>query len=338
MATDLSVRGLRSGRPGATLFACLLSVCLSCFMNPSATAQAYPNKPIRLIVAYPPAGGIDFVARVLGHTLGENLKQQVVIENRPGGAGLLGAIAAAKAVPDGYTIFAGDTRSLILNPVMERGQSYNPDKEFQVVALCAKFPMILVVNQRSEVKSVGEFIALARAQPGRMDYASPGVGGPHHLAMEMLKRRASIDLLHIPYKGAAPAVQDLIGGQVQAMFVDAPAGMSQIRAGKLRPLAVATEVRLAALPAIPTFADVGIDGFEAYAWVGIVVSLGVSRDIVALLNQEVARAVKSDAVSRRFMDAGVEPVVSTPEQYAQLIRSEGEKWGVIISALGLKRE
>jgi tripartite-type tricarboxylate transporter receptor subunit TctC len=246
--------GLKIVALAASLFA-FASVALA----QTALAQTYPAKPIRLIVPYPPGGGTDFFARLVGAKMSEQIGQPIVVENRPGAATIIGAEAAAKSPPDGYTALLADTSTLAVNPSLYRKLPYDPQKDFAPITLTARFAMLLVVNPTLDrSKTVKEFIDEAKAAPGKINFASVGAGTPHHLTMELFMQRTGIRLNHIPYKGAAPAVQDLVGGQVPVMFLDLAAGGPQIRAGKVRALAVASAKRIPPLPDVPTIAESGV--------------------------------------------------------------------------------
>lgn len=299
-------------------------------INP-VLAQAYPSKPVRLVVPYAAGGGTDFFARTVGGKLGEQLGQTIIVENRPGAATIIGAEAAARSAPDGYTALVADSTTLAVNPSLYKNLSYNPVKDFSPVTLTARFAMLLVVNPNmSKATTVKEFIEEAKKEQGKMSYASVGAGTTHHLTMELFQQRAGIKLNHIPYKGAGPAIQDVVGGQVPSMFVDLAAGGPMIKAGKLRVLAIASPKRIPALPSVPTFSEQGIPQFEAWAWQGLAVPTGTPKEIIARLNTEYARAVADPGVRQKLVDAGVEPITSSPEQMSSYIKSETAKWAQVI--------
>jgi len=302
-------------------------------------AQAYPAKPIRLIVPYPPGGGTDFFARLVGAKMSEHIGQPIVVENRPGAATIIGAEAAARAAPDGYTVLLADSTTLAVNPSLYRKLPYDPQKDFLPISMTARFAMLLVVNPSLiKAASVKEFIAEAKRDPGKINFASVGAGTTHHLAMELFKQQSGISLNHIPYKGAAPAVQDLVGGQVPVMFLDLAAGAPQIRAGKIKALAVASARRISALPDVPTVAESGVPGFEAWAWQGLVVPAGTPREAMTRLRVEYSKAVGDPALRQKLIDAGVEPLTSTPEELAAYIRSETAKWAKVVKEANIKVE
>ena len=294
--------------------------------------QVYPAKPLRLVVPYPAGGGTDFFARAVGAQLSVQLGQPVVVENRPGAATIIGAEAVAKSAPDGYTLLLGDTATYAVNPSLYKKLPYDPGKDLAPVTMTGRFALLLVVNPgKMPANSVKELIELAKKEPGRLDYASPGPGSPHHLAMEMFKQRTGAQFTHVPYKGAGPAIQDLLSGQIPLMFLDLAAGAPQIKAGKLKALAVASDKRIAALPDLPTVAESGIPGFEAWAWQALAVPIGTPREIVARLNAEFRKAVGVPELRQKLIDAGIDPLQSSPEDASAYIRSEALKWSKVIS-------
>jgi len=305
----------------------------------SAFAQAYPAKAVRLIVPYPVGGGTDFFARTVGTKLGELLGQPVIVENKPGAATIIGAQSAATSPPDGYTVLVADSTTLAVNPSLYKKLGYDPVKDFSPVTLTARFAMLLVVNPtRTKVSTVKEFIEEARKEQGNTSYASVGAGTTHHLTMELFQQRTGIKLNHVPYKGAGPAIQDVAGGQVPVMFVDLAAGSPMIKAGKMRVLGVASPNRIAALPDVPTLAEQGIAQFEAWAWQGLVVPAGTPKDIIATLGTQYARAVADPGVRQKLIEAGVEPITSSPEEMSSYIRSETAKWAQVIKEGDIKVE
>ncbi|NUZ06541.1 Bug family tripartite tricarboxylate transporter substrate binding protein [Piscinibacter koreensis] len=304
-----------------------------------AVAQGYPTKPVRLIVPYAAGGGTDFFARTVGGKLGEQLGQTIVVENKPGAATIIGAEAAAHSPADGYTVLLADSTTLAVNPSLYKKLPYDPVKDFAPVSLTARFAMLLVVNPNlSKATTVREFIDEAKREAGKMSFASVGAGTTHHLTMELFQQRAGIKLSHVPYKGAGPAIQDVVAGQVPVMFVDLAAGSPMIKAGRLRVLAVASPRRITALPNVPTFAEQGIPNFEAWAWQGLAVPTGTPRDAIARLNAEFAKAVQDPAVRQKLVDAGVEPIASTPDEMAAYIRSETAKWAQVIKQADIRIE
>lgn len=302
-------------------------------------AAAYPDKPVEWVVPYPAGGGSDVVARTLAEAVGERLGQTVVINNKPGAATNIGADYVAKAKADGHVVLTADTATLAINPALYAKLPYSAEKDFAPVGLMARFPLILVVGAGVPVKTLDEFLNWARQQPQGVTYASPGAGSPHHLATELFRERAGIaKLVHVPYRGAAPAVQDVVGGQVPFMFVDAAAGYPHIQSGKLRAIGVASPQRLIQFDTIPTLAEQGLKGFEAYAWQGLVVPAATPADVVAALNKALVAALNTTTVKARFQTLGLEATPSTPEQMAAYAKAEREKWGRVIRAGNLHVE
>ena len=296
----------------------------------AAHAQSYPAKPIRWVVPYPAGGGSDFLARTIGQQLSQQISQPVTVDNKPGGNTAIAASEVARSAADGYTILSADNGTMVFNTALYSKLTYNPEKDLTPVTLMGRFPMILVVGPNSDVKDAKDFVAKAKAAPGKLSYGSAGAGSPHHLAMELLKVNSGLHMVHIPYRGAAPALTDLAGGQVNAMMVDLAAGAGFIKGGKVRPLAVANPTRLPQLPDVPTFAELGIKGVEASAQVGIVAPANTPADTVAALQKQVATAIQQPAIRQKLIDFGIEPVGSTPQQYAELIRTEVQRWHQLI--------
>ena len=295
-----------------------------------AQAQAFPAKNVRWVVPYPAGGGSDFLARTIGQQLASQVNQTILVDNKPGGNTAIAATEVARAPADGYTILSADNGTMVFNTALYAKLPYNPEKDLTPVTLMGKFPMILVVGPGSDAKDAKDFVAKAKAQPGRINYGSAGAGSPHHLAMELLKVNAGLHLVHIPYRGAAPALADLAGGQVPAMMVDLAAGAAFIKSGKIRPLAVANPTRLAQLPDVPTFAELGFKGVEAAAQVGVVAPAGTPAEVVNTLQKQIATAINTPAVRQKLIDFGIEPVASTPKEYSDLIRSEVVRWHALI--------
>jgi tripartite-type tricarboxylate transporter receptor subunit TctC len=296
-----------------------------------ALAQAYPAKPIRLVVPYPAGGATDFFARLVFPKLGDALGQPVVVENRPGAGTAIGASEVARSAPDGYILLLGDAGTYAFNPTLYKKLSYDPAKDFAPVSLTGRFALILAVNQSVlNVNSVDAFVQAAKQAPGKIDYGAPGPGSPIHLAMELFKQRAGITMTPIPYKGGADALSDLIGGRIGALFPDIATGLPQIRAGKIKALAVASEKRVAALPGLPTVGESGYPGFEAWAWQGFVAPAGTPHDVVLKLNGAFARVLADPAIKQRLSESGFEPQSSSPEQFAAYMKSEIAKWAKVI--------
>jgi tripartite-type tricarboxylate transporter receptor subunit TctC len=303
---------------------------------PLGAAAAFPDKPIEWVVPYPAGGGSDVVARTLAEPMGKLLGQTLVINNKPGAATNIGADYVAKAKADGHVMLTADTATLAANPFLYAKLSYNAEKDFAPVGLMARFPMILVVNAGVPVKSLAEFLAWAKQQPGGVNYATPGAGSPHHLATELFRERSGVTLVHVPYRGAAPAVQDVVGGQVPFMFVDSASGYPHIQSGKLRPIGVASARRVSGFETIPTLAEQGLKGFEAYAWQGLVVPAGTPPDAVAALNKALTAALGTTAVKARFQTLGLEVTPTTAAQMATYAKAEREKWGQVIRSANIR--
>ena len=297
---------------------------------------AYPEGPIKWVVAYAAGGGTDTLARILGEAMSPKLGQAIVIENRPGGATNIAAGAVAKADPDGLTVFTADNGTLVFNPALFKKLPYDPEGSFRQVGLMARFPLVLVVKKESASTTARDLIERARAQPGAIGYASPGIGSPHHLTMERLAREAGVSLSHVPYKGAAPALNDLVGGHVESMVVDYPSGAGQLRAGSIRPLAVCSAARLASLPDVPTVQEaLGLGRFEAYAWQGLVVPKATPDPVVERLSAELAGALHQEPVLARMREIGLEPISGGPADMQLLVEQEREVWVPLIKSLGI---
>ncbi|APW36136.1 ABC transporter substrate-binding protein [Rhodoferax koreense] len=304
---------------------------------PFARAQAdYPNQVVRWIVPYPAGGGTDVLARTVAEAMRATLGQQVVIDNRPGASTNIGAQIVATARPDGYTIMSADNALLAFNEHLFGKLAFSPEKDFSYIGGISRFPLALVVNPGFEAQTLKDFIAYAKANPGKLNYASPGNGSPHHLAMEMFKARTGTFITHIPYRGAAPAMQDVMGGQVPCMFLDLAAGLPVIQSGKVRALAIGSAQRASQLPGVPTLAEAGVANSEVFAFQGILGPAGLPAPVVSRLNGDLNKALASAAVQKRMADFGMEALPGTPEQFRQFARSEALRWGPIIKATGIK--
>lgn len=296
----------------------------------AASAQSYPSKPIRLIVPFAAGGGNDNVARLVGKRLADGLRQAVVVDNRPGAGGVLGAELAAKSAPDGYTLFLGGVGSHAINPNLVKNLPYDPIGDFAPVILLAQAPLVLVVHPSVPARSIAEFVAYARKSPGRLNFASNGNGSSSQLAAVMFDSMAGVDMVHVPYKGLSPALADLLSGEVQVMFSSVVAIVPHIKAGKVRALAVTGKERLALLPELPTLAEAGLKGYEASSWYGILAPAGTPRDIVLKLNAELSKALEQPDVRKSLVAEGAEPKGGTPEAFAAHIRAEKERLGKVI--------
>jgi len=303
-----------------------------------ASAQnGYPNRPIRWIVAYPAGGGSDFLARQLAPQLGKQLGQTLVIDNRPGAAGIIGTDIAAKSAPDGYTIVTGDNGAMVFNTAMYKKVPYDP-KDFVPLGFMASFPLILVVHPASGFSSATQWIDAVKKSPGKYSYASPGTGSPHHLAMELLKDRIGAYIVHVPYRGTALALQDVMAGQLPMMVVDTAGGLSQIRSGKVRALAVLSPKRIASLPDVPTLDEVGVKGFDAIAWQGLFVPKGTPPEIAGRLSSEMQKAIVVPEVKAKLEDFGLQVAPSDGPHLAAFIEKETVFWHRLIREKKLQAE
>ena len=299
-------------------------------------ALAFPTQPVEWVVPYPPGGGSDVVARVVATEMTKTLGQSIIINNKPGAGTNIGATYAAHAKADGHVVLTADTATLAANPFLYSKPGYDAEKDFAPVGLMARFPMILVVNPNLPVKDAKEFIAWAKKEANPVAYGTPGAGSPHHLATELFADVAGIKLVHVPYKGAAPAVQDVMSGQVPFMFVDTAAGAPHIRAGKLKALGVASPKRVQNFDTIPTLDEQGLKGFEAYAWQGMVAPANTPAAVVDTLNKALVKAIATDAVKERYQTLGLEAIPGTPQEMAVYAKAEREKWGKLIKAKNIK--
>ena len=305
----------------------------------AAQAQAYPARPIRFVVPYAPGGPLDLIARAIGQKLTEATGQAVVVDNKPGAGGNIGADIVAKAAPDGYTIVMGAVATHAINPTLYPKIPYDPVKDFTPVAMVAVVPNVLVVNPALPVKSVKELIDFAKARPSYLNFASGSTGSTGHLAGELFNALAGVQMVHIPYKGGAPAMADLLAGQVQLMFDNLANALPQVKAGKLRALAVTTAQRSAFAPDLPTLAEAGVPGFDLTTWFGIFLPGNAPRDIVLRLNTEINKALNAPDMKDRLEKMGAEPPANnTPERFAAFIKVEFDKYARVIKASGAKVE
>jgi len=316
---------------------CVCGLAVGNAVTPHAWAQAWPERAIRLIVPFPPGGGTDVMSRLIAEKLGPALNTAVVVDNRPGAGGNIGIDAAAKSAPDGYTLAMGQTSNLAINPTLYGKLTFNPLKDFTPVVLVASQPMVVIVADAAPWKTLGEMVAAARAKPGALTMASAGNGTVGHLAGEMFARQAGIEFIHVPYKGASPALTDLMGGQVSLFFASAGAIASQLAAGgKVRGLAVTAAKRLANLPDIPTIAESGYPGFEATDWKGLVAPAGTPVGVVNRVNAEVVKILQSREALDRLATDGSEPIGGSPEYFASFLKAQDAKWGKIVRESGAK--
>ena len=315
-------------------------LALAAFAQGSATAQpaAYPSKPIRLVVPFTPGGSSDILARAIGQELSKAWGQSVIVDNVPGAGGAIGADKVAKAAPDGYTLLMGHIGTLAVNPSLYPKLPYNPVKDFAPVAEVARVPNLLVVNPSVAAKDVRELVALAKAKPGQLNYGSGGNGSAANLATEYFKLQTGISMVHIPYKGTAPAVTDLIGGQIQVLFTGAPAVIGHVRSGQLRALAVSSPKRLDALPDLPTVAESGYKDFEADQWYGVVAPAGTPREVISKLNTQINTALNAPELKARLSSEGAVVMPGTPEAFGQLMAREITRWKPVITSGRVKAD
>lgn len=305
---------------------------------PGAARMAFPTQPIKWLIPYAPGGAVDSVARDLAVRMGADLGQPMVLENRPGASTMIMATAVARAAPDGYTIGSADTGTLAFNPSLYSNIPYDVSKSFSMIGGIGKLPMVLVVNPAFPAKDMKELLEMARASPGKISFASAGAGSPMHMALELFKQSSKADVMHVPYKGAAPALADVMGGQVNAAFVDLPPSIGMIKSGRLRVLAVGAPERLAILPEVPTVAQAGLPGFEAYAWQGMIGPANLPQDVVDRLNKSLATALANPEVVARLRDMGVQPMPLSPVEFANFAALEQKRWAEVIKAAGIKLE
>ncbi len=299
-----------------------------------ALAQPYPAKPIRMVVPFAPGGPTDLYARSVGQELSKLLGQPVIVDNRSGAGGNLGADIIAKSAPDGYSIVLGTVGAFAVNMTLYPKMPYDVLRDFAPVSLVAIVPMMLVVHPNVPVKTPKDLVELAKAKPGQLTYGSAGSGTSIHMASEMFKAMTGVDMVHIPYKGTAPAMTDLIGGQLQLMFSDATSAIPQAKSGKVR--AVAVTKRVEAMPDVPTFAETGFPNYDPSFWVGIFAPAGTPRDIVLRLNGAIAKSLQAPEVRERFISQGAQPVSNTPEEFTEFVRAEIAKWAKVVKASGAK--
>ena len=303
-----------------------------------ALAQAWPSRTIRLIVPFPPGGGNDVIARVVAQKLGERLGQPVVVENRAGANGIVGLQALMQAPPDGHTIAVGAAGPLAVNPSLYDKLPYDPLKDFAPITNMVNFPLLLVTHPSVPAKTTRELVALAKAQPGKLYYSSPGSGNSGHLAGELFNTAAGVKTVHVPYKGQGPALADLLAGQVQMLYSSIPSVLPHVQQKQLNAIAVGSAKRVPSLPDIPTIAESGVPGYEAYSWVGMIAPAGTPREVIARLNREIVEILKQKDVAEKLNAQGALPVGDTPEQFGAYIKAEIEKWGAVVRSSNIKAE
>ncbi|HYC44115.1 MAG TPA: tripartite tricarboxylate transporter substrate binding protein [Burkholderiales bacterium] len=312
----------------------MLAAVAAVYCGAAPAQQAYPVKPIRMIVPTAPGGGTDLLARVLAQKLTENLGQQVIVDNRGGGGTTIGAAAAAKSPPDGYTILVHHI-SLGFNQSFYRSLSYHALRDFAPISLLAAQPYLVVVHPSLPVRSMKELVALAKARPGEITYASGGAGSGPFIATELLKQVAQVNLLHVPYRGSGPALADVAGGHAQLMVATMSLSYPQVKAGRVRALAVTSPERARAAPQIPTVAESGLPTYQFIGWYGLLAPAGTPQSIVARLNQEVATIMKADDVAAKIAADGLDAMTSTPAEFAAYLKSEVQRWAKVVKAIGI---
>ena len=304
----------------------------------AALAQAYPSKPIRIIVPFPAGGGVDYIGRLVGKGMSERLGQQVVIDNRPGANAILGLEVLKASAPDGYTLAAASAGPLAVNPFIYSKLPHDTLKDFTQIASMCNFPLLLVVHPSLPVKSVKELIALARSRPGEVSYSSPGAGNSSHLAGELFNSMAKVKILHIPYKGMAPAVVSTVSGESQLIYASIPPILPHVRSGRVRALGVGNAQRVPTLPDIPTISEAGLPGYEAYAWGGMIGPANMPRDIVMKLNKAIVDTLKQKDVIDKMLADGTVPTPSSPEEFTAYMKAELKKWGAVVKMANIKLE
>ena len=303
-----------------------------------AGAQDYPARPIRFIVPFPPGGSTDIYARILGPRLADALRQQVVIDNRPGAGGALGADLAAKAAPDGYTIWLGQTNNLAIGPAMRVKNSYDPVRDFSPITLLMKAPQVLVVNAGSPITSIKELIAAAKSKPGMLTFASAGIGSSGHITGELFNQTAGVAITHVPYKGASPAMIDLRGGRVTYLATSLASAAQSVKDGKIKAIATTGLKRARLMPDVPTVAESGVPGFEVDSWHGMLAPAKVPREIIAKLNREIVAILGKPEVRDALLSEGGEITPGTPEQFAAFLKSDVAKWAKVVKESGITSE
>ena len=311
-----------------------LALCTVSF----AQAQSFPNKPIRLICPFPPAGAVDIASRAIANELAKQLGVTVTVDNRPGAGGNIGGIEAVRATPDGHTIFMTTSGIQAINPALYSKMPFDPNKDLLPVAALVSLNNVLVLHPSVKANSVAEVIAMAKAQPGKINYASSGSGSSIHMSGEMFKFLTNVDMTHIPYKGSAPAVTDLLGGTVAMMFDNIPSALPHIKAGKLHALATTGAKRDPALPDLPTIAEAGVVGYESGVWFGLAVPVGTPKEVIAKLNDASLKGMKSPDFVKRMTELGYNIIGSTPEQMTEMNKAEVARWGPIVKASGAKAD
>lgn len=322
----------------ATITACLLAAGVIAFAPVSAIAQTYPAKPVRMIVPFPPGGGVDFIGRIVGKGMSERMGQQVIIENRAGANAIVGLELLKNSAPDGYTIAAASAGPLAVNPHIYRKLAYDPLRDFTAISNMVNFPLLLVAHPSLPVKNIKELIALAKSRPGEITYSSPGAGNSGHLTAELFDSMAKVKTIHIPYKGTAPAVVAVLSGEAQLTWSSLPPILPHVKSGRVRALGIGNKERLKALPEFPTLAESGLPGYEGYAWGGMIGPAGMQKDVVARLNKEIVATLGQKDVIDAMLSQGTVPTPSTPEEFTAYMKSELQKWGAVVKMADIKAE
>jgi len=320
------------------IHALALGMGLACSLTVGAQVQSYPTKAIRLICPFPAAGAVDIASRAIAQELSKNLNLPVTVENRPGAGGNIGSAEVVRAAPDGYTLLMTTSGIQAINPFLYNKMSFDPNKDLQPVSVLVSLNNVLVVNPSVKINSVAELIGQAKEQPEKLNYASSGSGTSIHMSGERFKYMAGVNLSHIPYKGSAPAVTDLLGGQVMMMFDNIPSSMPHIKSGKLRAIATTGAKRDPSLPDLPTIAESGVPGYEAGVWFGLMAPIGTPKDIIAKLNAEIVKAAKGPDYIKKMNEQGYNVLASSAEQMGEMSRAEYARWGPIVKASGAKAE
>ncbi len=316
----------------------LMLLTLAAMVTPVSAAEQFPTRPIRVIVPYAPGGNVDISARIIAPPLGEVLGQTVVVDNRPGAGGNLGASLVAKATPDGYTLLVGSSGPLSVNPVIFKNLLYDTLKDFAPISTVQAVPLVVLAGPKSNINSIADVITAAKARPGKLTMASAGAGTTNHFAIELFAHMANVKLLHVPYKGSGPALSELLGGQVETMIDQLAASIGYVRDGRLKVLAVTTQQRAAALPNVPTLEELGYKGYQAATLLGLLAPAGTPRPVVGKLNAAVRKIMDNNAVAERFRGLGANPGASSPEEFTTRIRDELEQWRTLVKQLNLKFE
>ncbi|OZI31857.1 LacI family transcriptional regulator [Bordetella genomosp. 10] len=317
-----------------TLISAALAICAASVHMSAVAQDEYPTRPIKIVVPFAPGGSADLVGRLIADELRRELKETVVVENRPGAGGNIAGDYVAKSPADGYTLLLAATGPIVVNPSLYTKMSYNPLKDLAPVALLAREHNLMAINPAVPAKNVKEFIAYAKAHPTSVSFGSPGNGTPAHLGGELFNRMAGTTMTHIPYKGSGPALNDLIAGQITVMIDNMPALLPQVRSGRLRALGVASESRASGAPDIPTISESGLPGFVVTAWKGLMAPAATPQPIIRKLNEAVARSMEKPEIRKRLLDLGAEPGGGTPEEFAALIAKESESWGALVKSTG----